>query len=886
MKIFFFLLTALIYIIFLNFACYSQVQPQLNYSISSEYVEQDSFIAQIESPTLIRSNYKDGFTKSTSAVVRFKFSINGKDNERPSREDHFILINPVDNKYTSPVIKFGTEFPGEESLLNNEIYLPKNSSITVTFRVDFNSVLSSFSEKGYFETFSGNKISSEQFTGLYIAGETEPLSWNFGEIQKNSAYQMLDEDGDGIYECQIIFKTNDYRSIEENGFAVWKLKEDISEFPKYESSIVLQQALYNMSLEELLYDIRPDSTFMAGAKWHGVWTRDISYSIYLSLGLIEPEVAKKSLLKKVNRGRIIQDTGTGGSWPISTDRMVWAIAAWEVFLATGDTNWLRTSYEIIKNSVESDIINAHDKETSLVFGESSFLDWREQSYPKWMDPKDIYSSRNLGTNALHYRMLMILNEMGKELGIHNPKYYAIAEEIKSAINDLLWIPGKNYYSQFLYGRTYDYLSPKSETLGEALAILFDIADGAKSEKIIESMPVTNYGPSCFFPQINGIPPYHNNAIWPFVVSYWSWAASKTNNETAVQFGMESIYRAASLFLTNKENMVAETGHFVGTEINSDRMLWSIAGNLATIYRIMFGINLSSEGISFTPFIPKEFNGTHKLSNLKYRNAVLDIVIHGCGSGIQEAYIDKQKVDAVFLENSIQGHHSIEIFLNNSESGGSINLVNNHIAPSTPEVNLQDESITWTKVNNADYYKIFKNGNKLDEIKTEHYSITKDFALNEYSVAAVDKDGYESFISEPVLVITNSSLVKHESKNKSDFIHMSKEDTSITVNYKKIIDREGLYSIDFRYANGNGPINTYNACGIRSLYLNGDFLSVIVFPQRGEENWDDWGYSNLTKVFLKKGEYEFELKYRPINENMNIEKNEALVDGMRLTLLHQ
>lgn len=36
----------------------------------------------------------------------------------------------------------------------------------------------------------------------------------------------------------------------------------------------------------------------------------------------------KSLLRKVGpTGRIIQDTGTGGAYSCSTDRMIWAVAA-------------------------------------------------------------------------------------------------------------------------------------------------------------------------------------------------------------------------------------------------------------------------------------------------------------------------------------------------------------------------------------------------------------------------------------------------------------------------------------------------------------------------------------------------------------------------------
>ena len=50
-----------------------------------------------------------------------------------------------------------------------------------------------------------------------------------------------------------------------------------------------------------------------------------------------PENVRTSLEVKIDQlGRIIQDTGTGGSWPCSSDRVIWAVAAWRVYLATGD----------------------------------------------------------------------------------------------------------------------------------------------------------------------------------------------------------------------------------------------------------------------------------------------------------------------------------------------------------------------------------------------------------------------------------------------------------------------------------------------------------------------------------------------------------------------
>jgi hypothetical protein len=864
---------------------------QTAYNVTNKEVIQSPYLSVAESPTKIKSNYRDGFTKSTSAVIQFKFSINGADNERKPTEDHYILIKPENKNFITPVFTFGEELKGEKEIakIKNE-FLPKNSEISVIFRVDFKSVLKSFQEKGYFNTFNGSRITKENFEGLFISGAIEPLSWNFGEIQKNPQYKMTDPDGDGIYECKIIFKTNDYRSIDEEGNAVWQLKKDISQFPKFESPNVLQAALYNMSLEELLLDIRTDSTFMAGAKWPGVWTRDISYSIFLSLALVRPDIAKLSLLKKVSNGRIIQDTGTGGSWPISTDRVVWAIAAWEVYLVTGDQEWLNLAYGIIKKSVDTDIENAYDKNTNLVLGESSFLDWREQTYPLWMDSKDIFKSSCLGTNALHYRTLQILSLMENELGKSKDRYEQLAKNVKEGINKSLWLDDKGYFGQYSYGRNYNYVSPKSEALGEALSVLFNIADENKSKSILEKIPVVEYGPTCIYPQIKNIPPYHNDAIWPFVASYWTWAASKVKNEEAVQLGMDAVYRQAALFLTNKENMVADNGHFDGTEINSDRMLWSIAGNLAMVYRVMFGINLTENGMSIFPFVPKKFGGDNKLTNYLYRNASIDIIVHGFGANIIKALVDGEKVETVMLPKNISGKHTIEIFLDNKSSGGNINIAENKFAPSTPVVNIKEDKLSWQKVEGAEYYKVFKNGSKITDMKEESFVIAPKNSVDEYTIVAVDKDGYESFMSEPVMSTTdklfeveasgNPLETKIEGFNGKGYVRTTTSNNT-DILFTKEIDCEGYYWIDFKYANGNGPINTFNACGIRTLYINNELVSTIVLPQRGDNVWNNWGYSNSVKYYLKKGMAQFNLKYLPINSNMNGEINEALIDHLRI-----
>jgi glycogen debranching enzyme len=310
----------------------------------------------------------------------------------------------------------------------------------------------------------------------------------------------------------------------------WTLTENLANRPKYTSEQPIVDALFNLSLEEAIKNIEKDSTFRTGAKWGGVWTRDVSYSILLAFAYHEPEVAKTSLRKKVKRGRIIQDTGSGGAWPVSSDRTTWCLAAWEIYKATGDRAWLEEIYPIIKNTLEDDYKTIYDAKSGLYSGESSFLDWREQTYPKWMDNRDIYVSQNLGTNVVHYQAHRILAEIAKIKGEPYAIYSERADNIKKGINDLLWMKDKGYYAQYLYGRDALLPSPRYEALGEALAILFEVADKSKAVSIIGKSPLTEFGATCIYPQIPDIPPYHNNGIWPFVQAYWNIAAAKTGNE--------------------------------------------------------------------------------------------------------------------------------------------------------------------------------------------------------------------------------------------------------------------------------------------------------------------------------------------------------------------
>ena len=107
--------------------------------------------------------------------------------------------------------------------------------------------------------------------------------------------------------------------------------------------------------------------------------------------------------------------------------------------------------------------------------------------------------------------------------------------------------------------------------------------------------------------------------------------------------MAAIYRPAALFLTNKENFVAGNGDFVGTQINSSNMLWSLSGSLSLVHKVLFGMQWQAERLVFRPFVPQAFQGQRRLSNYRYRRAVLDIELQGYGHEIDTTTLDGQPI---------------------------------------------------------------------------------------------------------------------------------------------------------------------------------------------------------------------------------------------------
>ena len=662
---------------------------------------------------------------------------------------------------------------------------------------------------------------------------------------------------------------------------IWEKKNDIFVHGIYQGATQLETALYNMAIDELINNIEPDKTIRTGALWPGVWTRDVSYSLILAVSNIFPEEGMTSLRRKVtSTGQIVEDTGTGGSWPCSTDRLIWSVAAWKLYLSTGDEAWLQEVYPVIKKSLETDFLTTYDAKTGLYRGESSFIDWREQSYPVWMQPADIHHSLCLGTNAVYYEAMRCAARMADKLDEPEVavRMNERAEALKQAINRNLWLEEKGYYANYLYGRNYPVLSPRSETLGEALTILWDIASPEQARRMMQSMPVSAYGPTIFWPQICDQPNYHNNAIWPFVTGYWTKAAAKAGSNESMLHAFASSVRAASLFATNQENMSASTGNYAETELNSPNMLWSISGMLGTFHQLLLGMNMTEEGITFAPFVPKELAGCRTLQGFPYRGMKVNITVKGYGNGIKSCQVNGVEA-APMLPADAVGEQTVVIELDSKVGKAMpVNIQPYTATPAVPQASLEGKQLKWNVVENAVSYQVLLNGELIATTETQVYDVE---AVGEYQVAAVDAEGLVSFVSEPVEYYQTEVVTVAVPRAGKDGINLG-ETITLTVE----VPADGLYAIDWLYGNGHGETSQRNMCAIRSLLVDGTYVGVSLFPQRGLGAWELRGWSTVQQVRLAQGKHTVQLQFLPHNHNMNVTTNEMIVETLRCTRLSE
>lgn len=682
----------------------------------------------------------------------------------------------------------------------------------------------------------------------------------------------------------------------------WKLQQDISAYPKFTAAAnPMLAGLYQMAMEEMILDTRSDSTFCAGKLWPDTWTRDAVYSIYFAFSWINPKISLNTLRKQTLKdpAEALQDTGTGGSWPMSTDRVVWAIAAWEYYLTTGDKNWLEEAYKSLRYTAEKDIHVAFDDSIGLFKGEACSMDWRTHTYPNWFSNENIGESFSTGTNALHYFSYSFLEKAGTILNddkTNIEKWVHYKNTIRTSLNKYCWNNEKGLYTAYLYPAFMQYTpSDRVDIMSNGLCALLGVTSPEQADQILEHYPMYPYGGAVLYPSIPDDFAYHNKGIWAVWQTPLMFMAGKRQHMDVATHLMRSLIRQGALFLTHKENMTYDTGFDENTALNSDRQLWSVAAYASMIYRMLFGMEYTEKGIRFHPTVPSELvKGAISLENFKYRNAVLSIRVNGTGEHVKAITVNgKPESIDYLLPVTASGSYTIEILMDDQKvSEKKWTLVNpgpgKDWSPVEPVLKQSNDQLSWTTVEGQDFYI---KGPGINEKYVSPFHLEGKPA-GYYSLYATNKQGFQSDLSNPILNSSFQQRIEAESTGRALQTATGFSGTGYVEDlsgkpanqeFELNIPEDGNYAIRLRGSNGRGPHDTY--CYIRSVELDGKDAGTFILDASG--NWNQWTYSNqLYFPHLAKGKHRVRILFNPekkgYDNNMSFAKkagyrNDAYID---------
>ena len=712
---------------------------------------------------------------------------------------------------------------------------------------------------------------------------------------------------DGIIDTKGTVTVNSPTSITSttSGTAkTWTQTKNTSDMPKFTApNTPLAEAVYNLSMEETVinkFQSEFGTAFYTGETWRKVWTRDTAMACEFSLAAIYPEIslncAKEKVVEFEGFKVFEEDTGTGGSYPVSTDKIITYLSVWEIYLSTGDTSVLEYFYDICLDNIKQDYNTVYDTESGLMKGETCGLDWRSQTYPDWMGNEveeslaNIAEGKAASVNMIYLGVLQRMIQTAEILGKNDTTYLQEKyDALYDAVTDRLWHDELGAYAAWEYPSYMGApLAYKIDCIANGYALWFNIGSEQQLKSIAENYPLVTYGANVVYPNKQGDLEhkdriYHNRGVWPGWEAQLMLAGAQHGYDELSEEIWNSCITAAATSLVNKEVVDFTTGE--GIHVN--HQLWSIAATLSGYYKVLFGMIYDTDGITFEPYVPQWMEGPFYLKNYKYCDATIDLSLTGKGSEIVSITVNGENAGTSYtLPFGAKGNYKIDIVVKESANEYTDEKVNlndekNHvISPKMPVAKLSGRTLTWGAQSGCTY-KVWT-GSEYVDCATNSYTIDPN-VYGAYSVVVVSKDGVWSEMSRPVIVSPDRIKIEAESctlKNLSKATVSGKQ--VVTDTFAANVDRSLTINVDIKeagqylfYANyndysSNDPTSCSN-CAIRSVFVDGKDVGALVFPV---VNFDFQTSTHLL-IDLTEGSHEIVVKFDKSNyydSNMSQDKH--------------
>ena len=559
-------------------------------------------------------------------------------------------------------------------------------------------------------------------------------------------------------------------------------------------------------------------------------------SIWMSGAMLDPEASMQVLRRLTDNGRVRRQ-----GYPLAYPIPEWGAAAWEIYCVTGSDEWLREAYNIIMATLRAEETTGLWLE-GLVCGSDSRL---EKIYPEWMTVADRAQSMSLYVNVFHWRTLDVAAQMAEILGLGAAETLRLeAKQARSAINNRLWIPQASRYGSMLYGMPCPIAAQTSDCGANAACALLAISIPEMSSALVSSLPVGAGGVPDFYPLPDGTPRYS-----PDTQALMAMAAAKTGN------GRMFCNTVGALWA------MSDTADVSGP--------WT-----SVLLRSMLGLRPVPGGIEVSPFIPDKFKGSRRLSSLTYRDATLDISIHGTGDRRASFSIDSVASDP-FIPGTLSGPHSIEIVMasNMLPESGEMSADDKalHRLPAMPETRKTAPGLLAVTHPEPDVrYGLYDDGTLGRITDNSVFDIPADGSV--LTVTSIDKDGIEGLSAAPVfdtkkLITVNATsitprrpplnLIK-DRETATRYIELApRHNTRLT--FYVNIPEAGRYFV--RIVCSNGSANTaVRTLGIIDTSGTDRPVGLLASPAVREADWISTAPSTWAEADLTEGPNRLSLTY--------------------------
>jgi len=430
---------------------------------------------------------------------------------------------------------------------------------------------------------------------------------------------------------------------------------------------------YNLAINTVNINVRR-GILAAGGDYGGEWTRDISINSWNGVSLLYPEVAKKSLWSVT----IHNDTIGHQYW----DKIIWVIAAYNHYKASGDKDFLVQAYKCADNTMNALEQTVFDSKYQLFKGPSVFNDGiagypspiydslNESSFV--LDHKNTSELKCLSTNCIYYGAYQSLLEMSALLNTDKKiqqLYQKKAGQLKASILKYFYSEKENklFYLLDKEGN----VDRSQEGMGISFAVLFGILEKEKAHQLIQNATTSKYGITSIYPDFARYsaekPGRHNNIIWPVVNGFFAQAAIVSENQEVFNHELKGLMQLALdqdkgdynfREIYNPYTGFPDGGWQGNTHWNSCKtQTWSATAYLNMVLYGIIGLRLEKDVLSFSPYLPENIQYL-AINNIHYHDAILKVIIKGKGKKIKSFLINGNKQQSYQIPTTLKASNEI------------------------------------------------------------------------------------------------------------------------------------------------------------------------------------------------------------------------------------